>query len=100
MKLTRAKYEEMTFDEFIEWANEYLDDITDEEILKTFAIDKLQEDDFGMALHIIQAIYDNPYSTMWYRYDYCMGKLQTPSPITEKADIEDLLWFEEDENEN
>lgn len=92
--MTREKFNSMTFDDLMEWANENLDDITDEEILKEFAMDKLQDDDFGMALHIINAIYENPYDTEWYRYDYCMGTLQTPSPITDKEDIEDLIDFE------
>lgn len=97
--MTREKFEAMSFDELMEWAYENLDDITSEEILKEFAMDKLQDDDFGMALHIINAIYENPYDTEWYRYDYCMGSLQTPSPITDKEDIEDLIFFEDEEDE-
>lgn len=90
--MTREQFETMEFDELIEWANENLDSITDEEILKQFAMDRLQDDDFGMALHIINAIYDNPFDTEWYRYDYCMGTLETPTPITNKDDIEDLIF--------
>lgn len=96
--MTRERFEAMSFDELMEWANENFDDVTSEEILKEFAIDKLQNDDFGMALHIINAIYENPYDTEWYRYDYCMGRLQTPSPITDKEDIKDLIFFEDEEN--
>ena len=92
--MTREQFENMSFDELMEWANENLDDITHEEILKEFAMEKLQNDDFNMALHIINAIYDNPYDTEWYRYDYNMGTLETPTPITDKEDIEDLIDFE------
>lgn len=94
--LSKKEFEEMSFDEFIEWANENIDDITHEDILKDFAIDKLQNDDFGMALHIINAIYYNPYDTEWYRYDYSMGRLETPTPITEKEDLEDLIFFKDE----
>jgi hypothetical protein len=97
--MTRERFEAMSFDELMEWAYENLDDVTDEETLKQFAMCKLEDDDFGMALHIINAIYDNPYSPEWYRYDYCMGRLQTPSPIADKEDIEDLIFFEDEEDE-
>lgn len=95
--MTRKEFETMSFEDFIEWANENLDDVTDEEILKEFAINKLQNDDFNMALHIINAIYNNPYNTEYYRYDYCMGTLQTPTPITDKEDLEDLIFFDDEE---
>ena len=94
--MTRERFDAMSFDELMEWAYDNLDDVRDEESLKQFAMDKLQNDDFGMVLHIINAIYDNPYDTEWYRYDYCMGTLQTPSPITDKEDIEDLIFFEDE----
>ena len=92
--MTREQFENMSFDELMEWANENLDDITHEEILKEFAMEKLQDDDFNMVLHIVNAIYDNSYDTEWYRYDYNMGTLETPTPITDKEDIEDLIDFE------
>lgn len=92
--MTREQYKRMDFEEFIEWAKENLDDVTDEEILKDFAIKKLQDDNFGMALHIINAIYNNPYDTEYYRYDYSMGTLETPTPITDKEDLEDLIFFD------
>ena len=97
--MTREQFVAMSFDDLMEWANENLDDITSEEILKQFAMENLEDDDFGMALHIINAIYNNPYNTEWYRYDYCMGRLQTPSPVTGKEDIEDLIFFEDEEKE-
>lgn len=92
--MTREQYKRMDFEEFMEWARENLDVVTDEEILKEFVIEKLQDDNFGMALHIINAIYNNPYDTEYYRYDYSMGTLETPTPITDKEDLEDLIFFE------
>ena len=96
--MTRAEFEEIEFDELIELMYENSYDITREENLKEFAIGKLWDDNFGMALHIINAIHENPYDTEWYRYDYSMGTLQTPSPITDKEDVEDLIDFG-DEND-
>ena len=95
--MTRKEFETMSFEDFIEWAKENLDDVTDEEILKEFAIEKLQDDNFNMALHIINAIYNNPYDTEYYRYDYSMGTLETPTPITDKEDLEDLIFFDDEE---
>lgn len=94
--MTRKEFEAMSFEDFMEWANENLDDVTDEEILKEFAIEKLQDDNFNMALHIINAIYNNPYDTEYYRYDYSMGTLETPTPITDKEDLEDLTFFDDE----
>ena len=95
--MTRKEYEEMSFDTFMEWANENIDDVRSEEILKEYAMTELQDDNFNMVLHIIGAIFENPYSTEWYRYDYSMGTLETPIPITDKGDIEDLIDFEDEE---
>lgn len=97
--MTRAEFEEISFNELIELMYENLYEVTNEETLKGFAIDKLQDDNFGLVLHIINAIYENPYNTEWYRYDYSMGTLQTPSPITDKEDVEDLIDFGDEENE-
>lgn len=96
--MTREQFENMDFEDLMEWAYENINDITTEETLKEFAIEKLQGDNFGMALHIINAMYDNPYLTEWYRYDYSMGTLETPTPIADKEDIEDLIDFEDEVN--
>lgn len=95
--MTKQEFEAMDFDVFMEWAYEYLDDVTTVDTLIEYAICKIKDDDIGMALHVLNAVYDNPYDTEWYRYDYCMGKLETPTPITEKADLEDLMFFEDEE---
>lgn len=90
--MTREEFANKTLEEVIEWAYENLDYITDEEALKRFAIEKLEDDNFSLAMHIISAIYNNESDTEYYRYDYSMGTLETPKPITEKSDIEDLIW--------
>ena len=95
--MTRKQYENMSFEELMNWANNNLNSITNEELLKEYAIDKIQDDNFSMGLHIINAIYKNPYYTEWYRYDYSMGMLETPTPIVDKEDIEDLISFDDEE---
>ena len=94
--MTRAEFEKMDFQDLMDYAMENLNDVTDEETLKQFAAEKLESDDFGMVLHIIEAIYNNPYDTEYYRYDYSMGTLETPTPITELADIDDLIDFDDE----
>lgn len=100
--MTREKFNSMTFDDLMEWADENLDDITDRETLLRFAEDSIGEDRLYLALHILHAVYEAETSnlyvydcdTEWYRYDYNMGTLQTPSPVTCKEDIEDMIDFE------
>ena len=94
--MKKQQFEIMNFDELMEWAYENLDDVTTEENLKEFAKYSLENDNLGMTLHIINAIYENPYNTEWYRYDYSMGTLDTPTPIVDKEDIEDLIDFYEE----
>lgn len=93
--MTRKDFEKMNFNELMNWAYENLCEISDGETLKEYAIKLLQNDNFELALHIINAIYENPSDTEWYEYDYSMGTLDIPIPITEKGDIEDLIDFED-----
>ena len=70
--------------------------ITSEEILKEYVLHTVENDNFGLALHILQAIYESPATdTGMYLYDYSMGTLETPTPITE---IEDLLDYIDDDD--
>ena len=89
-------YEDLTiydFNAFLEWACSYVDDITTEETLKEYGISKIQDDNFSVGLHVLNAIYENPYDTEYYRYDYNMGTLETPMPITKYDDISDLIFY-------
>lgn len=90
-------YEDLTiydFDAFLEWACSYVDDITTEETLKEYGISKIEDDNFSVGLHVLNAIFENPYNTEYYRYDYNMGTLDTPTPITEYDDISDLIFID------
>lgn len=93
--MTRKDFKEMNFNELMNWADKNLCEISDEETLKEYAIILLKDDNLGLALHILNAIYENQYDTEWYKYDDFMGTLNTLIPITEKEDIEDLIDFED-----
>ena len=95
--MTRKQFEDMEFEDLMYWANENIDGITDDEMLKECAISNIHNDSFNMVLHIINALNESPCDTIWYRYDYSMGTLQTPSPIADKEDIEDLIFFDDEE---
>lgn len=95
--MTRKEYEEMSLEELIEWAYENINDLTTEELLLDFAKAKIDDDNIYMALHILRAIYESSEAyNGYYLYDYSMGTLETPTPITCKEDFEHLIDFEED----
>ena len=98
LTMTREQFDEMSFDELFDLANEEINDLTSEDILIDFAKMKIDDDNIGMALHILNAIYDNPYDTEYYLYDYDMGMLETPKPVTCKEDFEDYIDFEDEED--
>lgn len=96
--MTKTKFENMTLDELIEWAYENLDDLTTEDSLLEFAKVKIDDDNIFMALHILKAVYESEESyNGYYLYDYSMGTLDTPTPITCKEDLEHLIDFEDEE---
>jgi hypothetical protein len=96
--MTKTEFEAMSFEEAIEWANENLNDLTTEDILIDFAKTKIDDDNIYMAIHILGAIHNNPYDTEYYLYDYCMGTLDTPTPVTCKEDLEPLIDFDEEDD--
>ena len=65
------------------------DDITDYETLKDFIKLKIDEDNFIVALHLIDALNHCEYAE-YYNYDFCMGTLETPTPLKTVADLEDF----------
>lgn len=95
--MTKTMFDEMTFEEAIEHAYENsLMSITTEEILMDFAKSKIDDDNVFMALHVLNAIHNNPYDTEYYQYDYDMGTLETPTPLTCKDDLEAYIDFDEE----
>ena len=85
MKVRELK--KLTFEEAIEKLEEENNCITTYSILKEFAIDNINNDNLFIAIHILQAIQDE---AEYYNYDYNMGTLETPTPITSLEDLEDF----------
>ena len=98
--MKREQFEEMSFEELLEWAYDNIDDIHSEETLLAMVKHEINEDSLRMALHILQAVYESDCPDgSYYLYDRSMGTLETPTPITCKEDLEDYIDFEEDEEE-
>ena len=100
--MTRAKFEEMSLEEVMEWIenNSRYSPITTEDVLISFAKSKIDDDNIGMAIHVLGAIHNNPYDTEYYLYEYDMGMLDTPTPITCKEDLEDWIDFDDEEEDD
>lgn len=95
--MTRAEFEVMSLDELIEWTNENTGYLTSEEVLIQFAKDKIDDDNLYLAMHVLSAIYNSEEAyDDCYLYDYSMGTLETPTPITCKEDLEHLIDFDDE----
>ena len=90
---TKEEYEAMTFNEVMDILCEH-DEVHSDESLKDYIKYLIDHDNFGLALHILNGIYDSE-DAEWYQYDMSMGTLATPSALTCKEDIEHLLEEEE-----
>jgi hypothetical protein len=99
--MTKAEFDAMTMDELLEWANENLTDLTTEDLLLEFAKQKIDDQNIYMALHILNAVYEceEAYNG-YYLYDYSMGTLETPTPITDKEDLEPWIDFDDEDEED
>lgn len=71
------------------------DRITTYETLKEFAKENIDNDRLFLSIHILKAIWDNPAD--FYDYDYCMGTLDTPTPLLLIKDLEEYCEQEETE---
>lgn len=94
MSITKKQFNKMTDEEAIEWAFENLDYLTYEDNLLEFAKTKIDDDNVFMALHVLNAVYNNKQDTDIYMYDYSMGTLETPTPIVDKEDLEPYIDFD------
>jgi hypothetical protein len=99
--MTKTEFNAMTLDELIDWAWENLNDITTEETLLEFVKTKITDGNNYLALHVLKAVYESGEAyNDYYLYDYSMGTLETPTPITCKEDLEHLIDFEDEEEDN
>lgn len=88
--MTKEFFESNTFEDVIERLNDERDEITTLDRLKEFAKAKIDDGNYFVAKHILEAL-QSGYEEYWRWYDYCMGTLDTPIPMTEKADVEHLI---------
>lgn len=91
--MTKEFFESNTFEDVMEQLNEEYDQITTLDTLKMFIKEKIDEDNFNIASHLCNAIWNDPNPSMseWYDYDYSMGTLDTPVCLSEKTDVEHLI---------
>lgn len=87
----------MDFNEACERLAGETDIITTYESLKDFAIHMIQEDHLYLAMHILEAIHSSPAD--YYDYDYSMGTLEDPTPLTLTFDLIDYCDDGEDEED-
>lgn len=91
--MTRKEFETKSFDELMEQLCEERNNITTIDRLKEFIKEKVDSEDFNLASHLCNAIWNdpNPDDSDWYDYDYSMGTLDTPVCLSKKEDIEYLI---------
>jgi hypothetical protein len=98
--MTREEFNNMSFEELLEWAYDNIDDMHSEEVLIELAKHEIDEENLQMAIHILQAIYESDaHDGCYYIYDRCMGTLETPTPITCKEDLEEYIDFGDEDFE-
>ena len=91
ISMTRREFEEKSFEDVMSQLNEECDQITTLDRLKEFAKLKIDEGNYPLANHIIVALQAG-HDEDWWDYDYCMGTLDTPIPLTEKTDVGHLIY--------
>lgn len=97
--MTRAEFEEMTFEEVMEYLCDNCDEVTTIDTLKDFIKENVDAENFFLVSHLSDAIWHdpNPNDSDWYLYEYGMGTLDKPVSVSCKEDVEHLIDFEEDE---
>lgn len=88
--MTRSEFEEKSFEEVMEQLNEEMYGITTLDTLKDFAKDQIDNGNYFLANHIVEAL-QNGNDETWWDYDYSMGTLDTPIPLTKKENVEHLI---------
>ena len=96
--MTKTEFEKCTLSEALDYAYDNIYELTTEDMLIEFAKKKLDEENIGLALHILGAIYNSEEAyNGYYLYDYSLGTLSTPRPVTCKEDLEDYIAFVEED---
>lgn len=89
--MTREQFNTLSFEEVMQQLESERDDITTIDLLKDFIKNQIDEDNYYLALHVLEAIANDPIDYEYYDYDYSMGTLDKPSGISCKEDIEHMI---------
>lgn len=84
--MTKRELYELGFEKAIVQLIDGDNNITTYETLKQFIINNIEQDRIFIARHVLSEI-DEDYE--YYDYDYTMGTLDKPTPITEIEQLED-----------
>lgn len=90
--MTKEQFNNLNFAEVMQQLNEENDTITTIDTLKDFIKENIDNDNYYLALHVLKAITEAISDQYYWFYDYCMGTLETPTPITSKEDVEHLIY--------
>lgn len=82
----------MSFDDAVEKLYEESNEITSYDILKDFIKEKIDEDNILLALHLLNAIWEDTSvgDSNYYKYDYTCGTLDTPKALNTLEDLEEF----------
>lgn len=98
--MTRKEFEiieeEQGFDSAMEELYGNSDVVTTYEMLKSYIIKCLQDDNNMLALHILESVYNSEGDSCWYYYDYTAGTTCTPRCLNDIEDVEAYIGFDEE----
>lgn len=91
--MTRSEFESKSFEEVMDQLNEEVQEVTTIDVLKDFIKENINDDNFNIASHLCNAIWNDPNPDMsdWYLYDYSMGTMDTPVCVSCKEDVEHFV---------
>ena len=76
-------------DDIISVISEIRDDIHSLETMEDMVIDEVNNGNYNVAAHLLNAMWEN--HADWYKYDRSMGTLETPTAINSADDINTLI---------
>lgn len=88
--MNRTEFEEKSFNEVMFNLYENTNSITTIQELKNFCKREIDNGHYFLVLWIMQALTQSS-EEFWWDYNYDMGALDIPSPVTGKADVEHFI---------
>ena len=85
--MTENELKDMNFDDAVSKLSKTFGTITTYEQLKNYIIKKINEDMILIAIHLLQAINENPAN--FYDYNYCTETLDKPIPLENINNLKD-----------